>query len=207
MLIVAVGISVPALVSVLFAAEPKQTAKLTIDADDFSSVADDLSIKIKSGTIEMSTLISEARAEVEFYKNGKRLEYPLIADSGRIVSNGVHQKFETFRFAIHIVDLDHLRFGDGRARHNRWRLKFATDGGTATSSQTNIPKTDFDVAEHFGFGDFARQGSVESVQNMIPICYCFGRASGNSTEHAPTPQELIAKNPKAEIAIVYVVWE
>ena len=49
--------------SILFAAEPAQSAKIRIKADEFASLADDLGIKTKSGTIEFSIPVSEVSAE------------------------------------------------------------------------------------------------------------------------------------------------
>lgn len=204
--LVALAVAIGPVANRLFAAEPKQTVEVLVDAEAFSSVADDLNIKTRSGTIELSLPASNVRAEVEFYKDGKRLERQLNAASVALSTNGVPEKFKKFQFAIHIVDLDFLKLGDGQAQHNRWRLKFGTGGQSATA-QTDIPKTEFDVAQEYAVGTLGGQQRIEGRENRFPICYFIGRAMDNKTVGGRTAKEIIANNPKSEIAILYVVVE
>jgi hypothetical protein len=202
-LLIALGLALEARSRLLFAVEPAQSAKIRIKADEFGSLADDLGIKTKSGIVEFSIPVAEVSAEVDFYKDGKKLDHQLKTQCPRRVSNEIPQTFKTARFAIHIIDLDQLKLGDGQGDHNRWGLTLAANE-TSGSNHNDIAKTEIDVNRRFASGNFGRDGKVE---NRVPVCFVSGRSKDKVFRGAYTPEELIAKNPNTEIAIVYVVWK
>jgi hypothetical protein len=75
--------------TVSFAAEPEQSAKITFHEEEFGSLADALNISTKRWRVDFSVPVEAAWAEVEFYKDGKKLDRRLKTAPLPSSTNGI----------------------------------------------------------------------------------------------------------------------
>jgi hypothetical protein len=96
-----------------------------------------------------------------------------------------------------------LILGDAPDANHRWILKTGTtDGGTSSvTARVDIPKTEFGAPQ---IGTYTREGKVGK---KIFACWAYGRTSDPVIQGANTAEDLIAKIPHTELAIVHVLWK
>ncbi len=94
--------------------------------------------------------------------------------------------------------MDYLTLGDGKKGHCRLLLKIGMGTFSASITQ-DFPKQDCDFSHMISGSNF---GPKVGAENRIPVFWMIGNT--NSVTSGNTPEEVVRKNPKGDLAIVYI---
>jgi len=186
------------LVTVLLAADTDGVVQnITHHEPEFGSIAEPLHIIQESGVIELSGDVAKAVIEIEHYREGRQLPAPVKSIGVRPGASGGDR--DRIRFALSFVDSDFLTLGDGKKGHCRLLIKLRAGGVTSTTTH-DVAKKECDFSKMTNGGHF---GPEASTAHRIPVFWMIdGRTA--SVIGGNTPQDVLRKNPKGDLAIVYV---
>lgn len=191
--------AIPLLVAALLAGEPGPMAKsIRMQKHEFSDLAEALHVQQHIGIIELSAQRRKSQIVIEFYRDGKKLSQTV---DSVIVDDGGFNKDpnDQVQFALHIIDLDYLKLGDGKPRHCRLRIKVGKSTIIHGSSHADVPKQLIDLTTLTSGGQFQPDASTADT---VPVCWMIGNTK--TVKSATTPVKLVAANPKGDLAIVSI---
>ncbi len=176
-------------------------AKVVLKAVDLDDVASILHIYKQSGKVHFPAPIKKAGLKVAFYKAGKLMKQ-LAVDGGLMDVSAIAEKVEAAQFFLQIAELDYLPLGGGNKGSCRMQLNLQLDtdrvgGGGGVGSTHDIPKGDFDLSHIVSVGTFPAEPASTTE---TPLFYLL--ANTNTSVAANTVAEVLAKNDKADVAIV-----
>jgi hypothetical protein len=186
----------PIILTLLISAEPDHIAKtITLKDAEFDSIAEDLRIIQRSGSVELSTPRKVARIVVDLYRDGRPLDR-----YNQIIGTGVNgDEIGLVRFSCNIVDMDYLMLGDGKKGHCRLKLKLGINN-SGGGLVTDVPKERFDLSKIIGGGGFTPKASGKE---KVPVCWMIG-SNSEGAHGGNTLEDVIRFNAKGDLVIVSV---
>jgi hypothetical protein len=171
---------------------------LRLVAPEFDDLGRLLHIEKITGEYELGGKISSVGIVMEAYKKGVLSGEPIR--SSRLLGSKPEDRMG--RFTIQIADLDYLKLGDAPKGLSRVFIAFK-EGASSGWSHVDIPKSQFDFSAMRSGGGYA---DFRPVRGRIPL---FWKLSGTVqiVTTGETPEEVLRKNPDADILRAYLEVE
>jgi hypothetical protein len=175
-------------------------ATLNIERAPVHDLAHLLQITKLSGDFQLKSPAQRATLAIEIYHNGQRIDTLPKAEASLGLGGGILSG----EFSVQIADLDYLKLGDSKPRHCRVLLNIALRGENeygATRDTEDIPKGSCDLTLLNGF---VTTRSHDATADRIPL-FCL--AGPNAQYLSSSVEQVLEKNPEANVLVAYLVLE
>lgn len=192
---------ISSVVSAAWCQAPTETARVKITPiEAFGDLSDVLRIRKFVASYQLPQKATKVTLRLDFYQKGQKL-------SGKSFSTGYKTLPElasdSGKLAVHIIDLDYLTIGGGKAGNHRINLHL-TLGDEFAANFVDVPKTLFDISRSCAITQFRATPGIKKSALL------FAMIGGNTSKFGGggrTAEEVVKMNPDAEVMIATLEFE
>lgn len=190
---------ISSVVSAAWCQAPTETARVKITPiEAFGDLSDVLRIRKFVASYQLPQKATKVTLRLDFYQKGQKL-------SGKSFSTGYKTLKElasdSGKFAVHIIDLDYLTIGGGKAGNHRVNLQL-TLGDDFAANHVDVPKNLFDISQSWGMTQFRADPGTKNSALLFAMV-------GNSSKigGGRTAEEVVKMNPDGDVMIATLEFE